>query len=244
MPLVRNLLRWQLKGLPFRSRRSTCNERNTALSVETSTPPYEEYNTLGVSSSTAVASMTMNMAQRGVVAAALSDTRRTVKAVTATTALLLVVSCAPHTVSETYRADAPRQDTVEALQALGIAETDYGRRWIAAGDAAEGNAAEVELPYRGEMIFDPYRPEARVIDVVVTRPGRYAIVVRSGSGAYFFLELYRYHRNELRQAASRSDAMPRIEIDIRREGKYRVFLQPEPLRGGRAEISVQPLEEE
>ena len=128
------------------------------------------------------------------------------------------------------------------METLAPANTEYGLRWSSAVEEAWEFPDIVRLPYDDSFILDPMFPGARVVEVSITEPGEYRFAAESASNTYLFMELYRLRREEFRLEASRSVETPEIVVDVRRSGDYRLVLQPEPLRGGRIRLRIEPTE--
>lgn len=127
----------------------------------------------------------------------------------------------------------------EALEALGIHDTEYGRQWSEAVDEAGVYPETATLPYAATYVFDPMIPGARILDLTLDEPGSYVFSLESATGAYIFMDLFRRNREELLLAATRDLEVPEIRLDLRRRGEYRLVIQPEPLRGGRVLLRIE-----
>jgi peptidoglycan LD-endopeptidase LytH len=152
---------------------------------------------------------------------------------------------APETAHERY---------ARSLTDAGLAQTALGREWLAASDSALRAPLFVNLPLREAGFYS--RSEARAVAYrfSLTDGQRVVVTLRSeGLPALIFVDLFEESSDTLRpfehivsadsvvpdSAAADTTPQLRLEYEARRSGGYLLRIQPELLRSGRFDLTVQ-----
>ncbi|MEX2527398.1 MAG: M23 family metallopeptidase [Gemmatimonadota bacterium] len=159
-----------------------------------------------------------------------------------------VGACAPpEAVEEWFRPDSPHAAYAHGLEQAGLAESALGRAWQAAADSVLEEPASVPLPYREEGLLPPAAPGAVGFQVELKRGERLTVEVSLEDAlprTAVFVDLFRVHPEEDRGAfrvQSDTSSSGVLSYTVRRPGPYRIRIQPELLRGGRYQVTLQSL---
>lgn len=159
-----------------------------------------------------------------------------------------VGACAlPEPVEEWFRPDSPHEAYRYGLEQAGLAESALGQAWQAAADSVLEEPASIPLPYREEGLLPPAAPGAVGFEVELTRGEQLIVEVSLGDSlpdTAVFVDLFRVHPEEDRRAFrvhSDTTSSGTLSYTVRQPGPYRVRIQPELLRGGRYEVTLQSL---
>lgn len=153
----------------------------------------------------------------------------------------------PEPVEEWFRPDSPHEAYGIGLEEAGLAESALGQAWRAAADSVLEEPAAIPLPYREEGLLPPEAPGAVGFQVELARGERLTIQVSledSLPGTAIFVDLFRVHSQEGRGAfrvQSDTTSSGTLSYTVRRPGPYRIRIQPELLRGGRYQVTLQSL---
>lgn len=153
----------------------------------------------------------------------------------------MLAACAPEVVDEPFEPSASHNDYSDALARLDLGETELGASWLRAADEAIADPVTVETPFEEVVLFDPSVPWALGYEFSAERGRAITISIDTDMERYF-ADLFRVDADDgpgrHTLVASRPDDMQEIRFEPRRDGVYRLRIQPELLRGGRFRVSI------
>ncbi len=172
---------------------------------------------------------------------------RSVRAVRRIIAVALVLAaplagCArEEIVPETYLPSSAWDEYRRSLQDAGLAGTALGGDWRRVADAAIAVPVDIDLPYVERGTFDSREAHAFGYRFPVARGQRVQIELRlDGPVPEVFLDVYREREEEAPLHIASADAASRqLIFEPRADADYLLRLQPELLRGGDFELTVQ-----
>ncbi|HJR64223.1 MAG TPA: M23 family metallopeptidase [Gemmatimonadaceae bacterium] len=159
--------------------------------------------------------------------------------------IAIVASCDEvREIGERLESRTPHQEYAEALRNAGLEQTALGRDWLFSSDSALRHARDVSLPYRLEGSLAASEAPALGLRFPLRRGQRLRVDVSMDTVQVIqlFIDLFRAPTDSgqaprhVESAESRSTF---LEAEARRDGEYLLRIQPELLRGGDYELSVQ-----
>lgn len=166
----------------------------------------------------------------------------------ATAALLAALGAAGceevEQVADRFRDLTPHEAYQESLATAGLDETALGRDWITAGRLAVETAAPVSLPFEERGFIPAEQPGAMAYRISVGRGQRLTgrVVLTGTDDTRVFVDLFRVPASEddPPRPVFSTDSVPGAFVhEPWRAGDYILRLQPELLRGGQYEVSLQ-----
>jgi len=168
-------------------------------------------------------------------------------------AAMFFVACGPTSALRTLGASriTPYERYAQSLRDAGIDQTGMGREWLAASDSALRTPLAATLPSREVGWYT--RGEARAVAYQLTIPGgqRLRATLRGdGQHARYFLDLFEQsddttitflHRVSADSLAAPDSAAAVVGLvfEASRDQRVLIRFQPELLRGGRYELTLQ-----
>jgi murein DD-endopeptidase MepM/ murein hydrolase activator NlpD len=156
----------------------------------------------------------------------------------------IVIATHPQLVRRLLRPETPHQRYTRALAEGGLARTALAAGWLAAADRALEQPVTVETPFTQDTVLDPARGAAlgylvnvkrgQKLDVKVARP--------DGWSGLVFIDLFEPDAQGTaprRPIASADEDATALSREARESGTYVVRIQPELLRGGRINVTLQ-----
>ena len=158
--------------------------------------------------------------------------------------LLGMPSCKKEIVPEAFYPRSAHEAYQHALEEVNLIETALGRDWIQAGVEALENPVQIEFPYEEAFLWDPAKAESRGYRFFVKRGVRVEvdIDIQSADSMLLFADLFRETDDTVINrihVATADEKEHRIEFEPRRDAYYALRLQPELLRGGRVEETLE-----
>lgn len=145
--------------------------------------------------------------------------------------VFLLWSCAQERVPEESLPLDTRDNYVEALHQLDLADTALGRRWLEAGEQAVRQPVDMEAPLEEVVIVEAHRPAAVGYRFPARRGRRITIEIESDMDR-FFADVYR-DDDQRTPVASLHGSSGEITFEPQRDNHYILRVQPELLRDGR-----------
>jgi len=182
-------------------------------------------------------------------------TRRAVSPFVAGLALLLAATALAFTylnggfrdpemsIREFFRTPTPHEAYFLGLSEAGLSTSALGRDWMRASQEALLRPLVTELPYREEGFFPPEEAAALGYRLSLRRGQQLTVTVEldGRTDARVFVDLFRAAPDTLRlpvHVYAPEPGEPLI-FEPRRSGDYLLRIQPELLRGGRFEITIE-----
>ncbi len=157
-------------------------------------------------------------------------------------ALASLAGCATEEiVPEPYVATNAWDAYRRGLQEAGLADTELGNAWRRAADNAAAEPLGIGLPYTERGAFDARQATAHGYSFEVARGQRVEVrLTLTGPSPRVFLDIFRLGDDTPRiHVASADEESRRLIFEPRRDADYLLRLQPELLRGGDFELSVE-----
>ncbi len=156
-------------------------------------------------------------------------------------ALALLTGCGQEIVPEPFQPTHAHELYTQSLIDAGLAHTALGQEWIRASSQVFAQATRIEVPFREALYADPSQAFAAGYRFR-GRPGRHLTIEVSSQGEHpfrLFIDLFRLEDGlPAEHVASGSPLDQRLEFEPRVDRDYLLRLQPELLRGGRLELSI------
>ena len=130
---------------------------------------------------------------------------------------------------------SPHERYRQMLRQSGLETTALGRDWLAAADAALRSPTETTGPMRAEGVFDPARPAAAAYAWALRGGRRLSLAFRFDleTPAEVFVDLFVVEPgSQPRRVASLEPGRSTLLVDVPRDARYVLRIQPELLRGG------------
>ena len=130
---------------------------------------------------------------------------------------------------------------IRYLERAGLHETALGKDWLAASEKALEAPADIELPYREGIYFDPNKASSAGYRFTLKRGQDVAITVNTDTQLIYYLDLFRDSGNSMSrlQPTEESEDGSVREYHIRRTGTHLLRIQPELLRGGVITLTIE-----
>jgi len=130
-----------------------------------------------------------------------------------------------------------------SLEVAGLAGTALARDWLSAGARALHEAPAVRSPHAEQGYLAPEQPAALAFRVSARRGQEIAFDVQlpGDSGALVFIDAWQIQADTvtpLRHIESADSGVRKLRFDARRDAEFVLRAQPELLRGGRFQVSV------
>ncbi|MFC1575584.1 M23 family metallopeptidase, partial [Gemmatimonadota bacterium] len=181
--------------------------------------------------------------------------RPTFSSFTAVFALILAVSALvlalvpgawrviPGVGGEFFRQPTPHEAYRIGLSQSGLAQSALGQEWIQAAEEAVARPLIMDAPYQEVGFFPAEDPSARAFRFPLRRGQRLVVRVEMDTTdpMRLFLDLFRVAPDTLRAPISvlSQEGGEEMVFEPRRTGDYLLRVQPELLRGGRFQVTIE-----
>jgi murein DD-endopeptidase MepM/ murein hydrolase activator NlpD len=166
--------------------------------------------------------------------------------ITVATALLIAFlsGCKNEIVPAPYRPRNEHDLYILSLKQANLLESALGYEWLKSSQKSLTDAIEVETPYQEAFFLDPAKAESIGYRFSVKRGQKIGVkaTVHRSDSMKLFIDLYRVNNDSLKNyqlVASADSANHQLVFEPRRDADYILRLQPELLRGGRFDVTIQ-----
>lgn len=144
-------------------------------------------------------------------------------------------------VRDSLRGATPREQYAASLERAGLDTSPLGRAWKAAGESALERAGAVTLPHAETGYFDPAQPSAVAFAFTAQEGQRLRVRVAPPDSTALFVDLFEVTGDSARAYDPVESGRDSVEVvrDAGRNTTYVLRLQPELLRGGRYQVTIE-----
>ncbi len=161
--------------------------------------------------------------------------------------ILLIVymrSCRQEIVPERYRPRNEHETYKQSLRQANILESALGQEWLKSSRQSLENPFTVNPPHKEAFFLDPAKAESMGYRFSVKRGQKIEVkvVMLQTDSMKIFIDLYRVNNDSLKyyqHVASADSSHYQLAFEPRKDADYILRLQPELLRGGRFNITIQ-----
>lgn len=158
--------------------------------------------------------------------------------------ICLLSSCNQEIVPEPYRPRNEHDAYQHALGQVNILKSALGKEWLASAQKSLYQPILVNPPHQEAFFLDPAKAESIGYRFSVKRGQKIEIKVsmQYADTMKLFIDLYRINNDSLKNyqhVASADSAIHQLAFEPRKDADYILRLQPELLRGGRVDVSIQ-----
>ena len=160
-------------------------------------------------------------------------------------AVLLGTGCEQvEEIRDTMSRRTPHEAYVASLEDAGLESTALGTAWVDASVEVLDTAAPVTLPFREIRYLDPAQPAAIGFRFELERGQQLLVDVATplDDSARVFIDLFEAPLDSAsapRHLQSAADTARALTYNVRRDQAYLLRIQPELLRGGRFQVTIQ-----
>jgi murein DD-endopeptidase MepM/ murein hydrolase activator NlpD len=133
----------------------------------------------------------------------------------------------------------PHEAYAASLRSAGLAEAPLGRQWLAAAEQSLAQPTHVTLPRREAIWFAAADPRALAFSADLRRGQRIVVdaSVETASPLRVFVDVFGRDDDGVDHLASAEESDSRVEVEIRRDGRYVLRVQPELLQDARVTLT-------
>lgn len=158
--------------------------------------------------------------------------------------VFILTSCDEEFVPEVFKPRTDHEAYLQALEKTDLLKTALGRDWLEADKRSLENPVVIQLPYQEAFYFSPQIPEANGYVFSVKRGQKIQINLDpdNSDSIKLFVDLFRVETNEnhTKQHVASADSREfTLGFESREDARYHLRIQPELLRGGRFNLTIQ-----